>query len=100
MKKATGIVRMVDALRRLTLPVEVCRPLGIGPGDPIEIYVDGDMICVKKHKPAEDVAWMLNDIKRGIEMNSGMLPPDKVEKLMGKLDEMADIITEFGFEEV
>lgn len=100
MKKATHIVRMVDALRRFTLPVELCRTLGIGPGDFLEVYTDGDMICLKKHKPSEDVAYMLNDFKNGIEMNAAMLPPDKVQKLMVKLDEMADIITEFGCEEV
>ena len=94
MKKATGMVRMVDALRRLTLPIAVCRPLGIGPGDPIEIYTEGDMICLKKHKPGEDVAYMLNDLKNGIEMNGAMLPAEKVALLLGKLDEMAAIIAE------
>lgn len=94
MKRATGMVRMADALRRLTLPVEVCRPLGIGPGDPMEIYTDGDMICLKKHKPSEDIRYMLNDLKDGIEMNRAMLPPDKVEKMLGKLGEMKAIIAE------
>ena len=94
MKKATGMVRMVDALRRLTLPVEVCRPLGIGPGDPMEIYTDGDMICIKKHKPSEDIHYMLNDLKDGIEMNRHMLPPDKTEQLLSKLGEMKSIIAE------
>ena len=94
MKRATGMVRMVDALRRLTLPVEVCRPLGIGPGDPMEIYTDGDMICLKKHKPSEDINYMLNDLKDGIEMNRAMLPPDKVEKMLGKLGKMKAIIAE------
>ena len=94
MKKATGMVRMVDALRRLTLPVEVCRPLGIGPGDPIEIYTEGNMICLKKHKPAEDISYMLNDLKEGIEMNRAMLPPDKTDRLLSKLGEMKSIIAE------
>ena len=94
MKRATGMVRMVDALRRLTLPVEVCRPLGIGPGDPMEIYTEGDMICLKKHRPAEDIAYMLNDLKEGIEMNRAMLPPDKVEEMLDKLGEVKAIIAE------
>ena len=95
MKKATGIVRQADGLGRLTLPVEVRRTFGIGPGDSVEIYTDGDMICLKKYKPAEDVAFALNDLKNVIEMNCFMLPVEKVALLLGKLDEMADIITEF-----
>ena len=49
--KATGIVRKVDDLGRVVLPVELRRNLGIDIKDPLEIYVDGDQIILKKYEP-------------------------------------------------
>ena len=40
--KATGIVRRVDELGRIVLPVELRRTLDISERDPLEIYVDGE----------------------------------------------------------
>ena len=50
--KATGIVRKVDDLGRIVLPIELRRSLGIDIKDPIEIYVDEDTIILRKHDPA------------------------------------------------
>ena len=50
--KATGIVRKVDELGRIVLPIELRRTLGIEVRDPIEIYVDEDKILLKKYAPA------------------------------------------------
>ena len=49
--KATGIVRKVDELGRLVLPVEMRRVLDIAEKDSIEIYVDGDSIILLKFRP-------------------------------------------------
>jgi transcriptional pleiotropic regulator of transition state genes len=49
--KATGIVRRVDDLGRIVLPKELRRYLMINEADPLEIYVDGDMIILKKYAP-------------------------------------------------
>jgi len=46
--KATGIVRKVDELGRLVIPIEIRRTLKIDIKDPIDIYVDGDMIILRK----------------------------------------------------
>ncbi len=50
--KSTGIVRKVDELGRVVLPIELRRTLGIGEKDPLEIYVDGNQIILKKYEPA------------------------------------------------
>lgn len=50
--KATGIVRKVDELGRIVLPIELRRTLDINIKDPVEIYVDGDFIMLKKYEPA------------------------------------------------
>ena len=50
--KATGIVRKVDELGRVVLPIELRRTLGIEVKDSLEIYVDGESIMLKPYKPA------------------------------------------------
>ncbi|WP_201319096.1 AbrB/MazE/SpoVT family DNA-binding domain-containing protein [Paenibacillus sp. EPM92] len=52
MMKSTGIVRKVDELGRVVLPIELRRTLGIGEKDALEIYVDGERIMLKKYEPA------------------------------------------------
>ncbi len=50
--KATGIVRRIDDLGRLVLPIELRRVMGIEIKDYVEIYVDDDSIILKKYAPA------------------------------------------------
>ena len=50
--KATGIVRKVDELGRVVIPIELRRNLGIDIKDPLEIYVEGEHIIFKKYEPA------------------------------------------------
>lgn len=50
--KSTGIVRRVDELGRVVLPIELRRTLDIAERDSLEIYVDGEMIILRKYEPA------------------------------------------------
>jgi transcriptional pleiotropic regulator of transition state genes len=50
--KSTGIVRKVDELGRVVLPIELRRTLGIDEKDALEIYVDQEKIILKKYEPA------------------------------------------------
>lgn len=50
--KSTGIVRKVDELGRIVLPIELRRNLDIEERDPVEIYLDGDKIVLQKFEPA------------------------------------------------
>ncbi|MGI6359314.1 MAG: AbrB/MazE/SpoVT family DNA-binding domain-containing protein [Bacillota bacterium] len=49
--KSTGIVRKVDELGRIVIPIELRRTLGIDEKDSLEIYVDGEKIILKKYEP-------------------------------------------------
>jgi AbrB family transcriptional regulator, transcriptional pleiotropic regulator of transition state genes len=49
--KSTGIVRKVDELGRVVIPIELRRTLGIAEKDALEIYVDDERIILKKYKP-------------------------------------------------
>lgn len=50
--KSTGIVRKVDELGRVVIPIELRRTLNIGEKDALEIFVDGSHIILKKYEPA------------------------------------------------
>ena len=50
--KSTGIVRKVDELGRVVIPIELRRTLDIAEKDALEIYVDADKIILKKYEPA------------------------------------------------
>lgn len=51
--KATGIVRKLDNLGRVTLPIELRRSLNLDVKDPVEIFVEGDTILLKKYVPRD-----------------------------------------------
>lgn len=50
--KSTGIVRKVDELGRIVIPIELRRTLDIAVKDSLEIFVDTDRIILKKYQPA------------------------------------------------
>ena len=50
--KSTGIVRRVDELGRIVLPIELRRTLDIAERDELEIYLDDDKVVLKKYEPS------------------------------------------------
>ena len=49
--KATGVIRRIDELGRVVIPIEIRTQFGITEKDPMEIYVDGNSIILKKYEP-------------------------------------------------
>ncbi len=49
--KATGIIRRVDELGRVVIPIEIRNKFNIVEKDPIEIYVNDSSIILKKYEP-------------------------------------------------
>ena len=50
--KSTGIVRKVDELGRIVLPIELRRTLDIAERDELEIYLDDDKVILRKYEPS------------------------------------------------
>jgi len=50
--KSTGIVRNVDDLGRIVIPMELRKTMNIQEKDPLAIYTNGDRILLKKYQPA------------------------------------------------
>ena len=49
--KSTGIIRRVDELGRVVIPIEIRNQFNIVEKDPIEIYVDNSSIVLTKYEP-------------------------------------------------
>ena len=50
--KSTGIIRKVDDLGRIVLPIELRRTLDIAERDELEIFMENDRIVLQKYEPA------------------------------------------------
>ena len=55
--KSTGIVRPVDALGRIVIPIELRRSLDINTDDSLEVFVQDDYIMLKKFEAQMCVLW-------------------------------------------
>ena len=60
--KSTGIVRKLDELGRITLPIELRRNLNVNERDPLEIFVDDDKIILKKYDPSDIFTGEMEDL--------------------------------------
>ena len=76
--KSTGIVRNLDNLGRVTLPIELRRSLDIDIKDPVEIFVDGDNIVLKKYQPVDIFTVSNKDL---IEYQGKMISKDTIREL-------------------
>lgn len=48
--KSTGIIRKIDELGRVVIPIELRNQFHISEKDPIEVFVDGSAIILKKYE--------------------------------------------------
>ena len=60
--KSTGIVRRVDELGRIVLPIELRRSLNINERDTLEIFVDDEKVILKKYEPADIFTGSMDDL--------------------------------------
>lgn len=67
--KSLGIVRKIDQLGRIVIPKELRDSLNIksgsksGEGDPLEIFVDGQDIVLRKYEPGCQFCGSINDVE-------------------------------------
>ncbi len=76
--KSTGIVRKVDELGRIVLPIEMRRTLNIGEKDSLEIYVDGDSIILRKYQSA---CVFCGNVKKNVIYCGKNVCPECIAKL-------------------
>ena len=90
--KATGIVRRADDLGRIVVPKEIRKTLGIGIGDPVEFFVDGQRLIVQKYNTAGSVEELLDRLEKEIVLKRDLMPAELMDKLLAKTGEMKAIV--------
>ncbi len=60
--KSTGIVRKIDELGRIVLPIDLRRTLDIEVKDSLEIFIDGGQIILKKYEPSCTFCGQAKDV--------------------------------------
>ncbi|WP_088008407.1 AbrB/MazE/SpoVT family DNA-binding domain-containing protein [Indiicoccus explosivorum] len=85
--KSTGIVRKVDELGRVVIPIELRRTLGIAEKDALEIYVDDDKIILKKYMPNMTCAVTGEVSDNNLRLVGGklILSPEGAEQLVREI---------------
>lgn len=90
--KSTGIVRKVDELGRVVIPIELRRTLGIAEKDSLEIYVDDDQIILKKFKPQMTCQITGEVSEDNIQLAGGklVLSREGAEKILKEIQDSLD----------
>lgn len=85
--KSTGIVRKVDELGRVVIPIELRRTLDIHEKDGMEIYVDTDRIVLKKYKPNMTchLTGEISDDNLSLANGKIVLSPDGAKELVEEI---------------
>lgn len=80
--KSTGIVRKVDELGRIVLPIEMRRTLDIAEKDTLEVYVEGDSIILRKY---QDACVFCDSVRDLINYKGRYVCPDCIAALNKKI---------------
>ena len=81
--KSTGVVRKLDNLGRIVIPIELRKTMGIAIKDTLEIFTEGDEIILKKYEPG---CIFCNDA-RNVKLFKGKMVCEKCMNEMKKGDE-------------
>ncbi|PGO73792.1 AbrB family transcriptional regulator [Bacillus cereus] len=84
--KNTGVVRKVDELGRVVIPVELRRTLGIAEGTALDFHVDGENIVLRKQEKSCFVTGEVSE--KNIELLGGRMFLSKAgaNELLGALE--------------
>lgn len=85
--KSTGMVRKVDELGRVVIPIELRRSLDIKEKDAIEIFVDGDQIILKKYVPNMSCHITGENTSENVALANGkvVLSPNGARELVSEI---------------
>ena len=80
--KSTGVVRKVDELGRIVLPISIRQTMDINEKDPLEIFTDDNRIILQKYHPA---CVFCNNADRIVYFNYKRICQDCLEKIKTQL---------------
>ena len=90
--KSTGIVRKIDILGRIVIPKEIRNRLNIDENDNIEIYIDENMIILKKYSIISDIKEYIRNIGKALTSitSNNIIITDKEEIIYSNKLEIND----------
>ncbi|AYY27374.1 AbrB/MazE/SpoVT family DNA-binding domain-containing protein [Bacillus cereus group sp. Bce033] len=86
--KSTGIIRNIDPLGRIVVPMELRRTLDIQEKDPMEIFVDGESIILQKYNPNGSCQITGEVSDQNIELAGGklVLSPEGIDQVLAEIE--------------
>ena len=66
--KSTGMVRNIDSLGRVVVPKEIRRTLNFFNGDSLEIFLEGEMVCLKKYNAEQSIKVTIESLIKNIDV--------------------------------
>lgn len=87
--KATGIVRKIDELGRITIPRELRRTHGIQEGTPMEIYMADGGVMIKKYQPNDQWTEQIAQLGNAIIQDTSISMPTRA-LIVQRLNELLD----------
>lgn len=88
--KRIGIVRRVDSLGRIVIPSELRKSLSINQYDTLEIYIDMDLIILKKYTTEATLERSIKQLKYDVLNLSQELGREKVQSINKILNELRE----------
>lgn len=90
--KATGIVRRMDELGRIVIPMEMRKLYGINDRDPLEIFTDNEgHIILKKYDPLPVIQDRLKTLQEMITEDTNYTP-EVTKNAVGLLSELEKLL--------
>ncbi|MDA2626287.1 AbrB/MazE/SpoVT family DNA-binding domain-containing protein [Bacillus cereus] len=86
--KSTGIIRNIDPLGRIVVPMQLRRTLGIQEKDSMEIFVDGESIILQKYNPNGSCQITGEVSDENIELAGGklVLSPEGIDQVLAEIE--------------
>lgn len=78
--KSLGIIRKIDGLGRLVLPVEIRRSLSLNLHDPMEFYMDGENIVIRKYNPS---CVFCGGVEHTVKFGERLICPECLNSIIG-----------------
>ena len=90
--KATGFVRRIDDFGRVVIPKEIRRILNIREGDPLEVYVDSNMVILTPYTPWKDISNQVQDIRDRYADSMGAKLTDTQSEIIQQMDNLVKLL--------
>ena len=87
--KSTGIIRHIDDLGRLVIPREIRRVLNFREGDPLELFIADDMLCLQKYYAENSYKERVKSLIAGLTEDSCV---GNAEEIKSKLNEVLELL--------